>query len=48
MQQLQQRIMKEIVPKSAIDSQINGLAKRFADVEWNIMRVQGVKDASCG
>ena len=43
MQQLQQRIMKEIVPKSTIDSQINGLAKRFADVEWNILRVHGVK-----
>jgi hypothetical protein len=30
--------MKEMVPRAVMDTQLNGLAKRFADVEWNILR----------
>jgi len=38
MEQIQKRMMKVVVPKSEFDSSINQLSKRFADVEWNILR----------
>ena len=38
MEQIQKRMMKVVVPKTEFDSSINQLSKRFADVEWNILR----------